>query len=200
MKRIIFFLLIAICSIATFAQKGSWYIGGQVGFNSGTTKETNVADIKKTSWSLAPEVGTFLSNELQLGFALNLYGSTEEQESDKITINSFAPVLYLRNFYKISDQFSVFAGIVGSYSTGTQKNSNAEGSVDYKLSGYSANLSLGAAFAVSSKFTAVAQYGLLGYTSQTTKNGDNETTDSNFGININSLGPVFNVGLYYTLN
>jgi hypothetical protein len=199
MKKIFFVLILAACTLATYAQKGSWYIGGQVGFNSGTTEETEQADVKTTSWSLAPEVGTFLSDNLQLGFALNLYGSTEEQESDKITTSSFAPVLYLRNFYKVSDLFSVFAGIVGSYSTGTQEYTSTEGSVEYTLTGYSANISLGAAFAVSSKFTAVAQYGLLGYSSQTVEMGDTETTDTNFGININSLGPVFNVGLYYTL-
>lgn len=199
MKKTLLVLIVTLFSFATYAQEGSWYVGGQVGFNSGTTEETNEADIKTTDWSLAPEVGTFLSNNLQLGFALNLYGSTEEQESDKVTTSSFAPVVYLRNFYKVSDLFSVFAGIVGSYSTGTQEYTYTGGTNKYELSGYTINLSLGAAFAVSSKFTAVAQYGLLGYSSQTVKMGDDERTESNFGVNISSLGPVFNVGLYYTL-
>ncbi|MFI5236542.1 MAG: outer membrane beta-barrel protein [Ignavibacteriales bacterium] len=196
MKKVIFFLLFALCSAGTFAQKGSWYVGGQVGFNSGSEEETNESEITTTSWSVAPEIGTFLSNDLQLGFALNLSGSTEEQDTFKTTTSNFAPVIYLRNFHKVTEQFSVFAGIVASYTTGTVEFPGGESTI----SGWSANLSIGAAYALTNRFTAVAQYGLLGYTSQTMESGSNETTTTNFGLNINSLGPVFNVGIYYTIS
>ncbi len=195
MKKFYILLFVALCSIGTFAQKGSWYIGGQVGYNSGTEEAPNAEDITTNSYSVAPEVGTFLQNDLQLGFALNYGGSTVEQGDAKTTTSSFAPVLYLRKFYKVADQFSVFAGIVGSYMTGSEE----QGDFKRDITGWSANISLGAAFALSSRFTAVGQYGLLGYSTKTTKHDSDEVTESNLGLNINSLGPVFNVGIYYTL-
>ena len=70
------------------------------------------------------------------------------------------------------------------------------------ISGWGLNLSLGAAFAVSKTFTLVGQYGLLGYSYEEVKfgavNNLNPLPSSNFGVNVNSLGPVFNVGLYWT--
>jgi len=172
------------------AQKGSWYVGGQLGFNSKTEKNTGFADVTTTTWSVAPEVGTFLQKELQLGFALNLGGANSTNSSE----TTFSPVLYLRRFYPVGDKFSIFTGIVGNFTTGSTKVNNQSGD----LSGWGLNLSLGAAFGISKTFTLVGQYGLLGYSYEsTTVNGDKNSV-SNFGLNVNSLGPVFNVGLYWT--
>jgi Outer membrane protein beta-barrel domain len=172
------------------AQKGSWYIGGQLGYNSQTEKNTGSADVTTSSWSVAPEIGTFLQNNLQLGLAVNLGGSNAPNTSE----TKFSPVLYLRRFYTVSDKFSLFTGIVGNFTTGSTKVNNQSGN----LSGWGLNLSLGAAYAVSKTFTAVAQYGLFGYSYEETKINGNKSSVSNVGLNVNSLGPVFNVGLYWT--
>ncbi len=172
------------------AQKGSWYIGGQVGFNSKTEKNTGSADFNTTTWSVAPEVGTFLQNNLQLGLALNLGGTN----SSNFVETAISPVIYLRRFYTISDKFSLFTGIVGNFTAGSTDQNGQSGD----LSGWGLNLSLGAAYAVSKTFTAVAQYGLLGYSYSSVKVNNIKSEESNFGINVNSLGPVFNVGLYWT--
>ena len=172
------------------AQKGSWYIGGQVGYNSQTEKNTGMADVTTSTWSAAPEVGTFLQKELQLGFAVNLGGSNAPNFSE----TTFSPVLYLRKFYPMGDKFSLFTGIVGNFTTGSTKQSGQSGDV----SGWGLNLALGAAYGISKTFTLVGQYGFLGYSyKSTTVNGAKSSVD-NFGITVNSLGPVFNVGLYWT--
>ncbi len=172
------------------AQKGSWYIGGQLGFNSKTEKNAGTTDITTTSWSVAPEVGTFLQNNLQLGLALNLGGINSTNSSE----TAISPVIYLRRFYPMGDKFSLFTGIVGNFTAGSTNLNGQSGD----LSGWGLNLSLGAAFAVSKTFTVVGQYGLFGYSyASTTINGD-KSSISNFGLNVNSLGPVFNVGLYWT--
>ena len=172
------------------AQKGSWYIGGQVGYNSRTQKNTGMADVTTSTWSVAPEVGTFLQKELQLGFAVNLGGSSAPNFSE----TTFSPVLYLRKFYPVGDKFSLFTGIVGNFLTGTSKQSGQSSD----LSGWGLNLSLGAAYGISKTFTLVGQYGLLGYSYESTTFNGNKSSVDNFGINVNSLGPVFNVGLYWT--
>ena len=177
---------------AANAQKGSWYIGGQLGYNSTTEKNTGSADITTNSWSVAPEIGTFLQNQLQLGLALNLGGSDAPNTSQ----TAISPVIYLRKFYTVSDKFSLFTGIVGNFTVGTTKLNGESGD----LSGWGLNLSLGAAYAVTKRFTAVAQYGLFGYSYESTKFGTDKHEVSHIGLNVNSLGPVFNVGLYWTFS
>jgi hypothetical protein len=184
---LLFFLL---ATLITYAQKGSWYVGGQLGFNSTTVSNTGSPDVTTTSWRVAPEVGTFLQKELQLGFALNLGGSNSSNSSE----TTFSPVIYLRKFYPVGDKFSLFTGIVGNFTTGNTKVNNQSGT----LSGWGLNLSLGAAYAVSKTFTVVGQYGLFGYSYESSKINNTKNSISNFGLNVNSLGPVFNVGLYWT--
>jgi hypothetical protein len=135
-KSIFTLLLFLFAASVTYAQKNSWYIGGQLGFNSTTEKNTGSSDVTTTSWSVAPEVGTFLQNNLQLGFALNLGGSNSTNTSE----TTFSPVIYLRRFYPVGDKFSLFTGIVGNFTTGSTKTGNQDGT----LSGWGLNLSLGA--------------------------------------------------------
>jgi hypothetical protein len=188
--RIYTIILFVFISAAASAQKGSWYVGGQLGFNSKTEKNTGSSDITTTTWSVAPEVGTFLQKNLQFGVALNLGGTSAPNEST----TAISPVIYLRRFYPVGDKFSLFTGIVGTFTAGSTKVNGEDGT----LGGWGLNLSLGAAYAVSKTFTAVAQYGLFGYTYQSTKINNDKNSVSNFGLNVNSLGPVFNVGLYWT--
>jgi len=186
-------LALLICLFAfsfSYAQKNSWYVGGQLGFNSKTEKNTGSADVTTTTWSVAPEVGTFLQKDLQLGFALNLGGSNSTNNSE----TTFSPVIYLRKFYPVGDKFSLFTGIVGNFTAGSTKVNDQSGT----LSGWGLNLSLGAAYAVSKTFTVVGQYGLFGYSYESVKYDSTKNSISNFGLNVNSLGPVFNVGIYWT--
>ncbi len=189
-KSVFTLLVILFTATVTIAQKNSWYIGGQLGFNSRTDKNTGTADVTTTTWNVAPEVGTFLQKDLQLGFALNLGGSNSTNTSE----TTFSPVIYLRRFYPVGDKFSLYTGIVGNFTAGSTKVNNQSGT----LSGWGLNLTLGAAYAVSKTFTVVGQYGLLGYSYESTKFDTTKSSTSNVGLNVNSLGPVFNVGLYWT--
>jgi Outer membrane protein beta-barrel domain len=189
-KSIFVLLFLISAASVSYAQKGSWYVGGQLGFNSRTESNTGFSDVKTTTWSVAPEIGTFLQKDLQLGFAVNLGGSNSTNTSE----TTFSPVLYLRKFYPVGDKFSLFTGIVGNFTAGNTKTNNQSGT----LSGWGLNLSLGAAYAVSKTFTVVGQYGLLGYSYESVKYDSAKNSTSNFGINVNSLGPVFNVGIYWT--
>ncbi len=189
-KSTITLFVVLFTATVSYAQKNSWYVGGQLGFNSKTEKTTGSADLTTTTWNVAPEVGTFLQNNLQLGFALNLGGSNSPNNSE----TTFSPVVYLRRFYPVGDKFSLYTGIVGNFTTGSTKANGESGT----LSGWGLNLTLGAAYAVSKTFTVVGQYGLLGYTYESTKSDNGKSSVSNFGLNVNSLGPVFNVGLYWT--
>ncbi len=209
MKKAIFALsFLSIVSIG-FAQEGSWYIGGVAGYGSNTYKPTNGTEQKTNSWAFGPEIGTFLKKDVQLGFILGLNGSTEKYgENNKTTSSYFAPTVYVRKFKAVTDQFSCFTGLYFNYATGKIDDDGDESTG----SGFGVNLGIGIAYALSPRFTAVGQYGVLGYSTTTYKHeGEKYATenDFNFGVNTvgnssfvqgNGSGSVFNIGLYYTFN
>jgi len=208
MKKTIFlFAFIAFAMIA-MGQKGSWYIGGMIGYNSSTDKvDSSGTKTLSSAWQASPEIGTFLTKNVQLGLVTGVIGSSRKI-GDKKDFNSFSfdPTLYVRYFFHLTDNFSVFTGIYLNYFYGIDKYysypSGSETSLKGTHSGYGARLGIGIAYALSPRFTAVAQYGLAGFSSIVYKDNDgNKTsTSTNFDVGINTVGAgsVFNIGLYYT--
>ena len=212
MKKLCLVLIIVLISAISYAQKGSWYIGGVGGYGSHTTDPVNGTKSTSNTWAVGPEVGTFLQNDIQLGFILGLNGSTEKNGDNKIAESTnFSPTIYVRKFKKITDNFSLFSGLYFNYLSGNVKDF-VPTEVKMTGSGFGISVGVGAAFALSPRWTAVGQYGLLGYSSVTFKeDGTKSSTESdfNFGVNTvgsssfvqgNGSGSVFNIGLYYTFH
>jgi hypothetical protein len=145
-----------------------------------------------------------------LGFILGLNGSTDKDGDKKISeFSGFSPTVYVRKFKKVTDNFSLFSGLYFNYLSGEETDFTPT-EVKVKGSGFGISLGIGMAYALSPRFTAVGQYGLLGYSSITYKQNDTETSkvsDFNVGVNTvgsssfvqgNGSGAVFNIGLYYT--
>lgn len=216
MKKTLAILSLLVAS-STFAQKGSWYLGGAVGMNS---KSTNVKPVlgtetktKDFSWIVAPEVGTFLADTWQLGLALGIDGQSYRGATVGDTTNAFtlSPTLYCRKFFKITDNFSVFAGLYGNFTTGDEKRTNLGVESKTKVIGFGARLGIGLAYAITDRFTLVGQYGLVGFNSVTkTDEPGNKNISSGFDFGVNTVGAakltqgngsgsVFNIGLYYTI-
>jgi hypothetical protein len=210
-----FTTIAVLASLTTFAQSGSWYVGGALGLMSNKTK-TTVAGVssesKNTTWVVSPEIGTFLSDNWQLGLAFGINGEKQVQlNKDETTASTVSPTLYIRRFAKVSDNLSVFAGLYGNFSAGSKKeyNNTTDTETKYKVSGFGMRLGIGVAYALSDRFTAVGQYGLFGFSSKTEKfDADNKVQDSSFDFGVNTVGSssivegngasVFNIGLYYT--
>jgi hypothetical protein len=222
-------IVLALTSGAAMAQSGNWYVGGALGATSNTKNDkTSGIDLKtKTStWTVAPEIGTFLSDHIQLGLALGLNGGGQKEDKrDAVgtyTIQrksfSFAPTVYGRYFWSVSDNLSVFAALYLSYGVGSNKQlaytqANGTTSPETKTTSgtFGTRLGIGLAYALSDRFTVVGQYGLFGFSSTTNKDNNGTITDTNtsadFGVNTvgagallegNGSGSPFNVGLYYT--
>src|SRR6478735_854931 len=110
MKKQFLLLMIVFVSAFTYGQKGSWYIGGVGGYGSSTWEPTNGVKSTSNTWAFGPEVGTFLQNDIQLGFILGLNGSTEKSDDSKVSeSSSFSPTIYVRKFKKVTDNFSLFS-------------------------------------------------------------------------------------------
>src|ERR1041385_8788440 len=157
MKRSLLILsAMLMMSMAAMAQKGSFYLGGSVGYSSSTDKPTGGVNTVSTSWSFAPEPGTFLKDDIQLGLALGLSGSSVKVANNKMqTSTTFSPTVYTRKFFKLTDNFSLFAGAYLNYLSGTSTDYTSSPSVKTTESGIAIRLGAGVAYALSPRFTAV---------------------------------------------
>ncbi len=211
MKKSIMLILLVALSTVSIAQKGTWYIGGVAGYGSNTSTDSNDDEETTTNWALGPEVGTFLKDDIQLGIVLGLGGSSEKNDSiDLSESSSMSPTIYCRKFFKITDNFSTFAGLYLNFLNGSTTDKSTGTDFKSEMSGFGARIGIGVAYALSPRFTAVGQYGLLGFQSVDYKfdgqdNGSESSLD--FGVNTvggstfsqgNGSGSVFNIGIYYT--
>lgn len=202
MKKTAWIMVMLVISTVAMAQKGSFYIGGIVGFSSSTYKAPNGNKSGTSSWAFAPEAGTFLQDDIQLGISLGIGGSnTKNNGNDTETESNLSPTVYGRKFFKLTDNFSTFAGLYLDFISGKTTDHTVTPAEESKESGFGARVGVGVAYAFSPRFTAVGQYGLLGFQSVKNKVDGNDAgtdTDFDFGVNTVGTGSVFNIGLYYT--
>lgn len=212
MKKLLVSLALLLSYGIVSAQSPSWYIGGMAGYGSRTNKIEGSGDKGVNSnWSFSPEFGItdVFKEGLQIGGSIGLGGNTSKFAGDKNNQTTrFDPTIYVRNYFNVTDEFSVFAGLYFSYLSGNTKNYTylplGAGTVETKTShnGFGTKLGLGVAYALSDRFTVMGQYGLLNFSSVNNKGNDGNKTDSdtNFEVGMNTVGgSVFNVGLYYTI-
>jgi hypothetical protein len=211
MKKLILVTLFFASAGIVSAQQGSWYIGGVVGLNSSTSKTAAGSKTTYTDWAFAPEVGTFLKDDIQVGAFLGMTGGSTKNDGNNVDkYSSLSPTVYARKFFKVADNFSTFAGVYLTTSTGSNTAYSGATALKTDHFGFGTRVGIGVAYSLSPRFTAVGQYGLLGF--QTTKrkvDGDDAGSDSSFDFGVNTVGystlsqgngsgAVFNIGIYYT--
>jgi hypothetical protein len=200
MKKTLILISMIVVSFASMAQQGSWYIGGLAGFSSSKDEDAGSGvESVSSSWAFAPEIGTFLRDDIQLGLALGITGSKQTFDGDDtFKSTSIDPTIYGRKFFGVTDNFSVFTGLYLSFISETDTDYNP--TVEFKTSGFGARVGVGVAYALAPRFTAVGQYGLLGFESTKTKvDGDETSSNTSFDFGVNTIGAsVFNIGIYYT--
>lgn len=186
---------------SAFAQKNSWYIGGTTGFSNGNTKTDSVTQ-KRMSWAFSPEIGTFLTNNVQLGLGIVVNGGKTEQINNNIQgVFQGGGTLYGRYFFG-ENQFRPFVGLnvttlIGKNTTEFINSPLPTSTTD--LFTFNTNLNIGFAYGLSPRVGVVGSLGTLGFISEksTPENGT-ATVRNDFGLDINSLGNRFTIGVYYT--
>jgi len=212
MKHFCLLILLALSTLAAHAQKNSFYVGGQAGFNSTSTdvenNGTTTTTSKSNNYSFSPEVGTFLTNQVQLGVGFTFSGSRQETPITlnnpglTTTINRYGGTIYSRYFFG-EGTFRPFIGLNASVLPG---NSATEylggGTIRANTLDLGANLNAGFGYGLTKRVTLVGSFGTFGFQRTTSKQEGNniKTTTNNFGLNANTLGNLFNVGLYFTLS
>ncbi len=198
----------ALVSISATAQKGSWYLGGNAGISSSQSKrEVNGISTetgKNTSWSFSPELGTFLTDHVQLGLGITLMGSKSDAQNTPVSgISrniSYGATLYSRYFFG-KEAFKPFVGVNVYALPGKSKYTFASSTSEAKNFNFGANINAGFGYAISKRFTTVGSFGFLGYDHSTSEQvGSNvKNKSSSFGLDAGTLGSRFNIGFYYTI-
>lgn len=205
MKRLLP-VLFACISIPSFAQQGGWYIGGDVQLQHVTSKNDasgSTQESKNFTWGIAPELGIYLTNHLQVGAGLSVGGSktTYDQSgsSSSSRTTNFGGTLLARYFFTTT-ALRPFAGLKLQAGGGSNK---ADGSTSkVKNFGAGASLTAGFAYSFSPRFSALASVAALSFNHQESKlDGGTEvkstTDDLNFFGSTNAS--TFNLGVQYVI-
>lgn len=190
-----FAIILMIFAFSTlFSQKGTFYLGGSAGLTSKSIKTgSNEAD-KFNSWVLSPEIGTWISDNLQAGIAINFGGSSSEGSSSSY----FGSTLYTRKFWKAGQSLRPFVGLNIGGRVGETSSNNSTNVLKSNVIGL--NLNAGFGYVLSEKWTVIGSFGFLGYETRTSKYQIGpKTTSSDFGLDVSTLGNRINVGFYYNL-
>gem|GEM_PF-332450 len=213
MKHVLLTAALAAGTLTAAAQKSSFYIGGQAGFNSTSTTVDNNGNSTTTnklnSYSFSPEVGTFLTNQVQLGVGFTFSGSRQEtpyavgsNATLSTNTNRYGGTVYSRYFFG-EGNFRPFVGVNVSVLPGnstTETGGITTTTTRYSTFDFGANLNAGFGYGLTKRLTVVGSFGTFGYQSSTSKQKDGtmKSTTNNFGLNANTLGNLFTVGVYYT--
>jgi hypothetical protein len=210
MKHFFFPAALVLSALTAHAQKGSLYIGGQAGFNSTTTTNdngnTSTTTSKASNWSFSPEVGTFLTNQVQLGVGFTFSGSRQETPSFNNNLidvtNRYGGTVYGRYFFG-EGNFRPFLGLNVSVLPGDRRRENTSfqsSTIRYSTFDVGANLNAGFAYGLNKRLTVLGSFGTFGFQNSVAKQKDsnNKITTTNYGLNVNTLGNLFTIGVYYT--
>ncbi|ALW84347.1 hypothetical protein AUC43_04125 [Hymenobacter sedentarius] len=229
MKKFLLLVLLVVSADAVQAQSisaGTISVGGNVGYSRNTSKNSSSQNGNATSqetttsqFTFSPSVGYFLADNLAVGVSLGYVASrrpyttyspapaTVRAELDPATTLRVGP--YVQYYKMISDQF----GVLGTLGAGFQvakdhaysSNSGNATIIDFKGSGYYAELTPGIIFFPVPKFGVSASIGSLAFNRykydypnypNTTTPAGYESTSSTFGAGFGFDRLMFG-GTYY---
>ncbi|MFD1871477.1 outer membrane beta-barrel protein [Hymenobacter bucti] len=211
MKHFFLPAALVLSAFTAHAQKGSIYLGGQAGFNSTSTTfdngNTSTTTSKASNWSFSPEVGTFLTNQVQLGVGFTFSGSRLETPASNMNLTAitkrYGGTVYGRYFFG-EGNFRPFLGLNVSLLPGnsrTERSGFANSTTRSTTFDVGANLNAGFAYGLTKRLAILGSFGTFGFQNSVAKEDgtNNKTTTTNFGLNVNTLGNLFTIGVYYTL-
>jgi hypothetical protein len=220
-----FFILFAVCFMQTAysqTEKGKMFIGGQFslggstnsGLDSLTTNNSNVV-----TFSISPNLGYFIKDNLAIGVSLNLGNTGETQNYQnsqnippyKTTYNynytSYGIGLFVRQYYNITGNFRFYlnGGINYSYQTTKLTNTytdpyaNDPTIQENHANNFSINITPGLVYFITPKIGIQTTFGGLNYSYSISTipnvSYDNHSYSSNYGLNLNISS--FALGLNY---
>ncbi len=157
--------------------KGKWFIMGQAGYN--TTENNEVRN-----YSVLPAVGTFIAPTVAVGGAVGYVGQSYKSSDEASSAFVVQPLV--RKYWGLNDKLFIFGQASVPLTFG--KNTSAS-NVDTKYTSYGIQLAPGLDYFLSSHWSIETQFGLLGWSGTSVKDGDS-TSDFEFGLNSGLLSGV----------
>jgi hypothetical protein len=128
MKRfltvLVFVLSVSIVTFSQdFAKKGTWELGGSVGFTSVTNVRAGTSDPQgaTSTFSLSPEAGYLITNNFEVGLVPLSYTSSSYNGNTESQFNVIVAPAW--NFDLQSNLYPYVAGLIGYGSVSTGSNS-----------------------------------------------------------------------------
>jgi len=192
----LFLTLTAVTALSLAAnaqtEKGKFIVGGQVGFETSKTKDT---DNKSTGFSINPTVGYFVADNWAVGTGIG-YGWSKEEFTTNPTLktDAFKVAPFVRN-YVGEGQFKFFSQLSVPMAWGKKTSELATGDVKEKTQNIGVEIAPGFAFFPTNKIGIELKVRGLYY-----ENDKNKTTDvstNKFGLDANSLAPTLGVQFHF---
>lgn len=180
LKRL-FTLVLAIGFVSFGSAQEKFWVGLDLGFNSSKVGDGDAVN----TYELSPTLGYQINDKMGIGVNLG-FGSEGEDQSN------FGLGAFLRYGFNIGDKATLF----GDLGVGFASASDKSGAEDVTVTGFNVGISPGFLYRFADKWSAVAHFGSLGFSSLTPKVGDTEgDANTNFGLNLNMS--TIGIGVQY---
>lgn len=200
MKKLQLLLVAMFAITVAFAQpeKGDIFLGGSLNFNMGASK-ASVGSVtakgpKTLGVGITPRVGYFISNKfvvgVNAGFGLNSSTDKSSAVTVKNSSTSYGGGVFARYYIMPVEKMGLFFEAAAGVNLGSSRAKAGNVTVDGPNNfGISAGITPGIAVYVSKRVALEANYGFLGYNTNTstTEAGGIKTKSTNggFGLNLN---------------
>lgn len=193
MKKIFTLVGIALIGLSVKAQdsnqglKGAWFATSQFGY-----QQTKTADLKNTSLSVLPVVGTFVTPSVAVGAGIgfiNIKADSNAGTAAKTDLFVIQPLA--RKYWNVAGSLYFFGQAALPVITGKEKES------ELKVNQVGLSVSGGFDYFVTKNFSVEFSYDLANFTSTTLEPKDGEkTTVTNFGLaHVANVDPFYNTAL-----
>lgn len=226
MKKVNILTLVFIFAVAasSFAQTsaGTVFIGGGLGFSSSNSKETvkiggttiNTDGPQSTEFSILPGVGYFVADKLAIGIDISFTGNSLKENEDggdytKVSTTTVGFTPFARKYFMLADNFGFTGNLGVGVAFGSSKIENKQGNTTTttegpKVTTLEVGISPGLVFFPSNRVGLEANFGFVGFSSETSKadlgsGNEQKTTETTVGLNANSIRPTFSLGFRYYL-
>ena len=169
---------------------GDVFISGRVGISSQSTGE-----VKNSTFSIAPQLGFFVSDNIAIGAMIGYEGTTQEDgiDPDEYKTSTFVVGGFARYYATPASDFSFFGELGIEYAMGKEE----QGAAENKINGFGIGLRPAVSYFISDNFALEASFGQLSYSSVKPDNDapiEPDSTDT-FDFNIDLTNITF--GLVY---
>ena len=207
MKKCILILSFLTLTLGLSAQV---YVGGNVSFSATaidqTVDNTTTEVGRTTSFSILPEAGYFLADDLSVGGKVGI--SLQRQNTNPGGDDNISSLLrfhispYVRKYFSLGDKLYLYGEGGVSFATGTEKNTVGGTTSDGPtVTDFSVAIAPGMEYKVSDRFAVNMDLGGLGYTiHKTTSSGNPETITKDKRFYFNAGFDNLSFGVKYYLN